>query len=374
MKDSLVIGRVKGIQIEVHLSWFIIFALVTFSLATGYIPNNYPGLDQMTRWIIGGIVALMFFLSVLLHELSHSLLSISAGIPVKKITLFIFGGVSQLDKEPDEPLKELKIAIAGPAMSLFLSVLFFLLATLSRNIGAHEVFYVLFAYLSSANMVLAIFNLVPAFPLDGGRVVQALIWYFSGNLQKARKFSSAMGRVIGYVFIYFGIFMVLNGNILNGVWFAFIGWFINQMSQSSYQSMVMSDIFDKIFVSDFMTDKLEIVDDNLSVQALLEGYFYKYKYAVFPVRSNERITGIVSVESIKKTPRELRTQTTVRSITTPLTDNLIVRPGDTVSAAITKLFGNSVGRVLVMDQENLMGIVSKTDILNYLRIYSQLNK
>jgi len=236
------------------------------------------------------------------------------------------------------------------------------------------VFYVLFAYLSSANMVLAIFNLVPAFPLDGGRVVQALIWYFSGNLQKARKFSSAMGRVIGYVFIYFGIFMVLNGNILNGVWFAFIGWFINQMSQSSYQSMVMSDIFDKIFVSDFMTDKLEIVDDNLSVQALLEGYFYKYKYAVFPVRSNERITGIVSVESIKKTPRELRTQTTVRSITTPLTDNLIVRPGDTVSAAITKLFGNSVGRVLVMDQENLMGIVSKTDILNYLRIYSQLNK
>jgi Zn-dependent protease/predicted transcriptional regulator len=374
MKNSFVIGKIKGIMIEINISWFIIFALVTYSLAASYFPVNYPEMDPTSRWVLGIIISLMFFVSVLLHELSHSLVSVSLGIPIKKITLLIFGGIAQIEKEPDEPIKELKIAIAGPAMSIFLFALFMLLANIFIYIGAPEVVVVPFAYLSSVNLVLAIFNLVPAFPMDGGRVLRALIWHFSGDLQKATKFSSDMGRLFAYFLIFTGVFLILSNDFLNGIWLAFIGWFINQMSQSSYQSMVMSDIFDKIHISEFMTDKVVVVDYHISVQELVDSYFYKYKFAIFPVKRNEEIIGIVHAGSVKTLQKESRIQNDVGSIITPLADNFIVSPEDTVSAAMAKLFGNGIGRVLVMDQGNLIGIVSNTDILNYLRLYNQLNR
>jgi len=374
MKGSVVIGKFKGIQIEVNGSWLVIFGLVTFMLATNYFPQNYPDWYPVLRWVMGSIIALLLFVSVLLHELSHSLVSKSLGIQVRKISLFIFGGIAQIEKEPDDPGKELKIGIAGPAMSVLLFILLTLLVNILTFSGAPEVIIVPLAYIAQVNLVLAIFNMVPAFPMDGGRVLRALIWHFSGNQQKATKISSSLGGLFGYFLIFTGIFWVMTGNIINGIWFVLIGWFINQASQASYQQTVMSNIFDEIKISEFMTANVTAVDYHISVQDLVDNYFYHYKFNSFPVKKFEEVIGVVNLDRVKKVSKEEWSQTTVGGITTPLEDNLVVSPNDTVSTAMTKIFGNSIGRVLVMEQTALVGIVSRTDILNYLRIHSQFNR
>jgi Zn-dependent protease len=371
---SIAIGRIKGIQLEINISWFIVFGLVIFTLATSYFPQYYPAWDPLLKWTISSIIALLLFISVLLHELSHSLVSVSLGIDVKKISLFIFGGIAQIEKEPDVPAKELKIAIAGPAVSVLLFIIFTMLANIIAAFGTSEVITVLLAYVANVNLVLAIFNLVPAFPLDGGRVLRAIIWYFTGNLQRATRIASSMGSIFSYFLILIGIFGVLSGTFISGIWFIFIGWFINQASQSSYQNMVMTDIFNKIHVSEFMTDKVMTVDSYIPVQELVDSYFYKYRFASFPVRRNEVVIGVVNRDRVKKLDKEHWSQTTVGSITDPLNDNLIVSPDESVSSAMKKLFSNEIGRVLVMDQEKLIGIVSRTDILNYIRIHSQFDQ
>ncbi|HWQ72630.1 MAG TPA: site-2 protease family protein [Desulfitobacteriaceae bacterium] len=373
MKGSITIGKIKGIQLEINLSWFVVFALVVFTLATGYFPQNYPAWDQGLTWILSGVIALLLFISVLLHELAHSLVSVSLGINVKKISLFIFGGIAEIEKEPDVPAKELKIAVAGPATSILLFILFTILANTTVFLGGSEALTVLLAYVGNVNLVLAIFNLVPAFPLDGGRVLRAIIWYLTGNLHKATKIASSLGSIFSYILIFIGIFGVLSGTFISGIWFIFIGWFINQASQSSYQNMVLSDIFKKIPVREFMTDKVMTVDYHVSVQDLVDNYFFKYRFACFPVLRNEEVIGLVDRDRVKKINRELWDRTTVGSIIDPLNDDLIVSPEECVSDAMKKLFSNETGRVLVIDQANLRGIVSRTDILNYIRIHTQFN-
>ena len=374
MKSSFIIGKIKGIIIEVNISWFIIFSLVTYSLATSYFPVSYPGFSMPTNWLLGCIIAVLFFVSVLLHELSHSLVSKRLGIPVNKITLFIFGGIAQIDKEPDTPDDELKISIAGPAMSLVLFALFMLLAKILNLFGASQVVVVALSYLSSANLLLTIFNLIPAFPMDGGRVLRSIIWRVTGDLQKATKYSTSLGTLFGNFFIILGVFVAFNGNLLSGIWLAFIGWFIIQLAQSNYQTVVIKNIFDKIYIREFMTSNVTTVDYSISVQELIENYFYKYKFIIFPVKRNDEIVGVVSVETVKDIDKELRAKTTVGSIAIPINPDLTVSSGDNVSKAMTKLYKNGIGRVLVMDQGNLIGIISSTDILNYLNIYMELDK
>jgi Zn-dependent protease len=343
-------------------------------LATNYFPQNYPDWSPALRWLLGGIIALLLFISVLLHELSHSLVSINFGIQVKKITLFIFGGIAQMEREPDDPGKEFMVSIAGPAMSILLFLLLTMLASLLALSGAPEIIVVPLTYIAQVNLVLAIFNLVPAFPMDGGRVLRALIWHFSGNLQKATKIASSLGGLFGYFLIFTGLVWIMTGNIINGIWFAFIGWFISQASQASYQQTVMSNLFNEIKVSEFMTANVIAVGEHLSVQELVDNYFYNYKFTSFPVKRDEEVIGVVSLVRVKRVARELWKQTTVGGITTPLEANLVVSPSDTVSTAMTRIFSNSIGRVLVMEQNALIGIVSRTDILNYIRIHSQFNR
>lgn len=373
MKGSITVGKIKGIEIQINISWLVIFGLVTYMLASSYFPVNYPDWGTGARWVLSAVISLMLFASVLLHELSHSLVSISLGVPVKKISLFIFGGVAEIEKEPDSPSKELKIAAAGPAMSIFIFIFFTGLAIGLDAIGAPETVVVPLSYVASMNLVLAIFNLVPAFPLDGGRVLRATIWQIKGDLQLATRIASSMGTIFGYLLIFTGVFWVFTGYLINGIWFMFIGWFLTQSSQSSYQNMVLSDIFNKIPVGKFMSKNVVTVNSYISVQELVDSYFYSYKFAVFPVKKNEDIVGIVNLESVKKIPRDEWNQTAVDKIATPIDRGLIVSPESTVSDAMTKLFSNSLGRVLVMDGSKLVGIVSRTDILNYIRIYSQVN-
>jgi len=373
MKRSLVIGTVRGIEIEVHISWLVVFALITWTMATTFFPQSYPDWSTPTQWALSAIIAILLFVSVLLHELSHSLVSIKMGNEVKKITLFIFGGVAHLEDEPAYPLNELKMAIAGPAMSIFLGLLLMLTANLLVSAGVPEQVTVPLAYIADVNLILAIFNLVPAFPLDGGRVLRAIIWHFKGDLRLATKIAASAGAFFGYMLIFSGVFVLLSGDFINGIWVAFIGWFIQQMSQASYQQTVFSDIFKNIQVKDFMTPEVVTVDYLQSVQELVDSYFYKYKYSIFPVLREGEVMGIVAVDQIKKLPRDSWPQTPIGKVTFVLTEDLLITPRENVSVAMNKLFNNGIGRVLVMDRGQLLGIVSRTDILNYMRIRNQLD-
>lgn len=374
MSGSFVIGRFRGIDIEINFSWLIIFALMTFMLATSYFPQNYPDWGPTLWWVVGTIVVLLLFVSVLLHELCHSLVSISLGMPVSKITLFIFGGVAQIEGEPDQPMKELKIALAGPAMSVVLALIFLLVAAISESAGAPQYVSVLFGFLGNINLMLMVFNMVPAYPLDGGRVLRAILWHWKGDMQGATRTASSLGAAFGYTLIFIGIYMVLAGYLFNGIWMAFIGWFIAQASQSSYQQMLLTDIFAKIPVHQFMTTQVVVVDHFVSVQELVNNYFYKHKFAFFPVRERDVVTGIVSLNNVRSLAQDLWGQTSVGRIATPLQENLVARPEETVAAVMKKLFSNGVGRVLVMEDGQLLGLVSRTDVLNYMRIHGQLQR
>ncbi len=319
-------------------------------------------------------MALLLFVSVLLHELSHSMVSKRAGIDVKTITLFIFGGLAHIEGEPDEPLKELKIAIAGPAMSIFLYLIMLALASGIKELGAPELLVVPISYISEVNLVLAIFNLVPAFPLDGGRVLRALIWYFKGNEQAATRIASSMGAAFAYFLMFIGVFAMLTGDFINGVWLAFIGWFIHQISQTSYQQTVMNGIFKNIPVRDFMTTQVLTVDYYQSVEDLVQNFIYRYKYSFFPVMREGQVTGIVNLDRVKLVASAEWGQTTVQKIMLPLADNLVITPNENVNDALKKLLTNGIGRVVVMEGSRLEGIVSRTDIVNYLSIMNQLDR
>jgi Zn-dependent protease len=374
MKGSILIGRIKGIDIELHFSWAVIFALITFMMASSFFPQNYPELEPVMAVFLGSVIALLMLASILLHELSHSLVSKSLGIDVKKITLFIFGGIAQMQKEPDDPIKELKISLAGPLMSILLYIVLLIISMMMRYLGVNEAYIVPLSYVSNLNLILALFNMVPAFPMDGGRVLRALIWHFSGSLKNATQIASSMGGMFGYFLMFLGFYWIFTGNVINGVWFLFIGWFIRQLSESSYQNMLMTDLFKDIKVREFMSDKVITVPAAASIRELIDEYFYKYKFASFPVKNGEEIIGIVTVDSIKSMQRNLWESTTVESITVQIRDNLVATPENNVTDAMNKLFSNDIGRVLVIDEGVLVGIVSRTDILNFIRIHSQLGE
>lgn len=374
MGSTFRIGKIKGIDIEVNISWFIIFILIMYSLATGYLPETYPDLASVFNWIVGAAIGVMFFFSVLLHELAHSLISQKLGISVTRISLYIFGGAAQIEKNPDEPLKEIKIAIAGPAMSILLAFVFLAISEIFIRIPDLSMISIPFRYMFSTNLLLAVFNLIPAFPLDGGRILRAILWKWKGDLKKSTKIASQIGKGFGYLLILAGFFLIMNGFLFNGIWFAFIGWLLIQMSQSEYRSLV-TDVFEKIKVSEFMTKSVVTVDYNLPVPELIDEYFLKYKYSVFPVMRDGELIGVVRAETIKNLEKEFRNTKTAGTIRTSLSLEMTVKPGDSVSEAMRKISVNGMGRVLVIsDEKQLLGIISNTDIVNYLRIYSKVSE
>ena len=359
MKGSLTLFKIKDIEIQLHISWIIIFTLISFSMASGFLPANYPDLQLYLYWVFGAGIAVFMLLSVMLHELSHSLVSKKLGIDVKTITLFIFGGIAQMDEEPDNPIKELKIAIAGPAMSIFLFVVFSVLAYLANMMGSSNIVQGALSYVGSINLILALFNLVPAFPMDGGRVLRAIIWHIKGDLTFATRIASSMGDMFGYFLIFLGLYWAFSGDVVNGIWFVFIGWFIKNLSESSYQNMLMNDMFTKIHIREFMTEDVVSIERSISVEKVIREYFYKYKYNSFPVVQGEEVKGIINIERLKDVDRDRRSQTPVGEIAIPIEGKYKVDPKCSVKLAMDKIFSNDLGRVLVIEDGKLLGIISR---------------
>lgn len=368
LNGSWQIAKIRGIPIRLHFSWFIIFGLITWALATRYFPTVAPELPKATNWVRGAIAAIFLFLSVLIHELSHSFVAMYYRLPITSITLFIFGGVAQMRQEPTSPKVELQMAVAGPLSSYILAILFFIIYKLMFHLsGVRAVAF----YLFQLNIILATFNLIPGFPMDGGRVLRALLWRRSGNFISATRIASKTGQRIAMFFILLGIFSLLTG-YPNSIWFILIGWFLYTAAQSSYQQATIKDILTGIRVRDVMVHNVITVDASTPLTDLVNDYFLRYGYGGFPVVDNGSVVGIISLKEIKGVASDKWQGLIARGVMQPIDDSLIVFEDDEVSDILERMIHEDKGRLIVLRDGILSGLITRSGIMRYLQVKDEL--
>lgn len=365
--------RAFGIPVEINISWFIVFLLVLWSLTTGYFPLKYPALSPLSYLVMGLVGSLMLFVSVLLHELAHSYVAINNGVPIRRITLFLFGGVSQLSKEASDPKTELKIAIAGPLTSYVL-MLIFLIATLIVAKGSAQGVAGVLRYLAYINGALGTFNLIPGFPLDGGRVLRAALWGSTGDLRKSTYIASRVGTIIGFAFIVGGFLSVIFGQFVWGLWLVFIGFFLRQAAEAGYAHVLMESVLRGITVSDIMKSDVVTVPEDISIQSLIDDYFFKYHYDCFPVTFQGKLRGLVGLDDLRNLPRNRWADTTVSQVMRTDIDNLTARASDEASEVLKRMIQGKCGKIPIVEGDNVIGIITRKDIIEALRIFSDLGR
>ncbi|MBI4228815.1 MAG: site-2 protease family protein [Deltaproteobacteria bacterium] len=358
-----------GIEVWMDFSWIIIFILISWTLAAGYFPGEYPGFTSSTYWMMGIISALLLFACVLLHELSHSYVAIKSGIPVPRITLFIFGGVAQIAQEPEDARTEFNIAIAGPICSLALGILFWLL-TKTKFVLDSKALLIVFGYLAFINIALVVFNMIPGFPLDGGRILRAFLWKRWGDVRKATYAVSQIGSWFGILLISFGVVNFLFGNLIGGIWFVFIGMFLNQAAKAGYQMTLLKESLSGIRVKQVMSRDVVTVPEAVSLEDLVKNYFERHFFMSFPVERDGVLAGIISLKQVKAVPKEEWVSRRVGEVMTK--DVLSVRPDDEVSEALSVMLRDNAGRLPVVEGEKIVGILSRRDVMNMLKIKSDL--
>jgi Zn-dependent protease/predicted transcriptional regulator len=365
--------RVFGIQIIIDYTWFIIFFLVTYSLAEIYYPQTQGGQATLMYWVMGTVAATFFFISVLLHELAHSLVAMRQGIQVTSIRLFIFGGIAQIASEPKSGRHEFLIAIAGPAMSMMIAFFFGLLYLTLVLSGAAGPVSAVAGSLAGANMILAVFNMIPGFPLDGGRILRAILWDHWNDLTRATRVVSQIGNAFSLFLIILGVMQfLLTQSIISGLWFVLIGLFMRQVAAGSYQAVVIKESLAGVKIRQIMTEDIVTVDWLISVDELVRDYFYKHYYPNFPVFDRDQIVGMVSLSQVKSVPKELWRFKQVRDIMTPIEQVPRLGPTDDATEVLNRMVTEDSGRMPVMEDGRLVGIVSRQDILNLFKIKSDL--
>ena len=372
-RSSIKLFKIFGIEIRLDYSWFIIFALFAYYFGFSYFPPVLPGLNTGLLAIVTIITVLLFFFSILFHEMSHSIVANKMGIPVTRISLFIFGGVSQIEKEPDNPKTEFLMSIAGPLSSFVIAALFGVIWTFSKNIPPVAASA---QYLTLIIMVLAVFILLPGYPLDGGRVIRSIIWKATNNLKKATFIASTVGRVIGFLMIAVGIFFIFAGNFINGIWFAFIGWFLQSSAYMSYRQLIFDTSVKGYRVKDMMNENMVMVTDDLTLDHLVNNFFMKYRYGRFPVvedMDTEKFVGVVSIHDVKGIRQEEWNKTTVKEIVEEVSDKEIISMDAEVSEAIKQMNKNNLSHLVILSGKKLIGMITKSDIMQFIQLLSELN-
>ncbi|NIP29689.1 MAG: CBS domain-containing protein, partial [Candidatus Dadabacteria bacterium] len=315
---------ILGFDVSIDTSWLILAFLITWTLAQAYFPHYYKDFSAMTYWYMGACGAIGLFISIIFHELSHSLVARNYGIPMKGITLFIFGGVARMEDEPPSPKSEFLMAIAGPISSIFLAIFFYVISIYTKTTGLPGPVTAVFSYLAFINTVLAVFNMLPGFPLDGGRVLRSVLWYWKNNIKWATKIASQIGTGLGTLFIILGFVSIITGNFIGGLWWALIGIFLRNASSMSYQHLALRNAFKGEKVRRFMNPDPITINSSVTIQDLVENYFYHYHYKMFPVLDNSNLLGCVTTRNVKNIPKKDWDVITVKDITTKCTpDNTI---------------------------------------------------
>ncbi|MGC9347683.1 MAG: CBS domain-containing protein [Anaerolineae bacterium] len=386
MRSGFRIGKIFGINVRIDWSWLVIFFLTSWNLAAE-LANLHGTWSPVLRWGLAISGSLLFFLSVLAHELAHSLVAQSRGMNVRSIRLHLFGGVSNIQREPDSPGAEFVMAILGPVTSLVIGGALLLVIGLTTQVGALDSprealrqlnpAVTILAWLGSVNLILGVFNLIPGFPLDGGRVLRSIIWAITGNLRVATRWASWTGQGIAWLMIFGGIASVfgvsvplVGGGGISGLWLAFIGWFLHNAAVQSYRQLVVRDALDDVPVSEVMRKNPPTISPDQTVATLVQDYIMQTDDYGFPVVEEEHLVGIVTLEDVRSISRQEWDITSVREIMTPEEDLVTMTPDDSAATALEQLAGRDVRQLPVLQDENLVGLVRRRDIVKWLRLQS----
>jgi len=364
--------EIFGFAVKIDASWLILAVLVTWSLAGGYFPESYKGLSPATYLWMGVAGAAGLFASIVFHELSHSLVARRYGMPIRGITLFIFGGVAEMEDEPPTAPSEFLMAIAGPIASGVLAGTFYLLGIVGDGAAAPVPVLGVLDWLAFVNMMLAVFNLVPAFPLDGGRMLRAALWGWKGNLQWATRVAANAGSIFGYVLIGWGLINFISGNVVGGIWYALIGMFLRAAASSSYVQLQTRRVFEGEPVRRFMVRDPVTVPPDITVQRLVNDYVYVHYHELFPVVDSSGLRGCVGIAQIKQVPREKWELARVFEIMSPSSEDNTVDAGlDAIQALrLMRRTGNS--RLMVVDKGALVGLVTLKDLLHLIGLKMEI--
>jgi Zn-dependent protease/predicted transcriptional regulator len=366
------VAKLFGIDIIIDQSWFLIFVFISWSFSSGFAEQaGGLRLSGGAYFAMGLAAAFLFFSSLVAHELGHSLVARTKGIEVASITLFIFGGIARIKSEPKTPRDELKIALAGPAVSVVLGGLFLGVGWLASLVGT-EVASQIFLTIGAVNLMLAVFNMLPGFPLDGGRVLRAAVWAIRKDFVRATKIAARAGQVVAWLMIGAGVATLVWTRSFRGLWLILIATFLFNAARMSYRQVLMKSSVSSLVVSDVMTRNVVSIPGNVRLDEALDDYFVRYRHTSFPVVGyGDQVEGILTLQQIKDAPREKWTDTTVRQVMTILSPEVSADPAEPVSSLLERLERNPIGRFAVMAGGRLIGILTTSDLARHFRVAAQ---
>jgi Zn-dependent protease len=369
MESSIRLGRVLGIPFGVHVSWFLVFALVTWSLAAGYFPQEYPNLSVLAYALMGVATAVLFFGSVLAHELAHSLVAQREGIPVRSINLFIFGGVAQITREPKTAGGEFRITIAGPLTSLALALIFFLIFQLDQGVSYIAAPTI---WLARINLSLALFNMIPGFPLDGGRVLRAVVWKLTGDFQAATKVATGAGQIVAFAFMAVGALSLFGGDFFSGLWLIFIGWFLQNAAASTAAQTGLEQRLGGATVEQAMARDCECIAGQTRLDEIVNQQVLSSGKRCFFVSDAGRLRGLLTLRDVARVGRDRWDDVTAEQTMVPLDQLVQVTPKTSLMAAMQMMDEANVAQIPVVYDEQIVGLLSRENILHFIRVRAEL--
>ena len=362
-----------GFEVGIDLSWIIIAILIAWSLSTGYFPFQIQNLSIRIYWLMGIIGAVGLFFSIIAHEFCHSLVARKSGMPMKGITLCIFGGVAEMGDEPPSAGTEFLIAVVGPLSSLAIAAVFWGIYRMGIAADWPQAVNGVVAYLSMINALLAVFNLIPAFPLDGGRILRSILWGWKGNLRWATRISSSIGVGFSILLILLGFIRILGGNFIGGMWLGLIGLFIHGAAKMSYQQLITRKALEGEPLKRFMQTDPVTVPDSLTVEKLVEDYIYRYHFKLFPVVDSNKLRGCITTKKVKEIPRDQWGKKTVGEVADPCSAENTIDPESDAVKALSAMRRNNASRLMVVKNDQLVGIIALKDMLEFLSLKVELD-
>jgi Zn-dependent protease/CBS domain-containing protein len=384
-RKKITLFSIAGFKVQADWSWLILAALIIWTLATGLFPRTVSNISTVLYWVMGVVGAVGIFGSIIFHELCHSLVARQFGMPIEGITLWIFGGVAHMEDNPPSPKAEFLMALAGPASSLFLAGLFLLIHGVTTGSVSGSLFFGrnvqittgvqgVIWYLGRINLLLGLFNLLPAFPLDGGRILRSGIWRGLNDIVRATRVASIIGSVFGFLLIGGGVFSLFTGSFVGGIWWILIGLFLHNASQNGYRQLLIKKTLSGVPIKKFMKKDPVSVPEEATVAALVEDYVYNYHYKMYPVMEDGRLSGCVTTREIKSVDRENWDTTEVREITQECSGNNSAAPDTDTSHALNLMQKSGNSRLMIVENDELLGIVTLKDLMDYLSLKLDLEQ